>query len=162
MNIYNATILPHLNYCNIIWGNTYKTKVNKIYILQKRVARLITNSHYLSPSIPLFFKLKIIPVFDLIKLNTSVFMFKFHKKLLPSVFFNMFQTNASIHKYPTRQSKNLHIPVCHSTLLYNSISFVGIREWNSLDYNMRSSTTITRFKSLYKKCVFNKMIFMTE
>ena len=43
MNIYNATILPHLNYCNIIWGNTYKTKVNKIYILQKRVARLITN-----------------------------------------------------------------------------------------------------------------------
>ena len=162
MKIYNSTILPHLNYCNVIWGNTYKTKLDKIYKLQKRIARLITNSSYLSPSMPLFLKLKIIPVSYLIKLNTSIFMFKFHKNLLPPIFCNMFQTNSSIHNYPTRQSKNLHIPLCHSTLLYNSLSFIGVREWNNLNCNIRSSTTITRFKSMYKKYIFKDMLSMTE
>ena len=127
-------------------------------MLQKRAARLITNSHYMSPSLPLFIKLKIIPVYDLIKLNTCIFMFKFHKNLLPSVFNNMFQTNSSIHNYPTRQRLNLHHPLCRSTSLYNSISFVGVREWNSLNHDLKSSSTITRFKSMYKKSIFQSMV----
>ena len=162
MNIYNATILPHLNYCNIIWGNTYKSKLTKIFLLQKRAARLISNSHYLSPSTPLFLKLKIIPLYDLVRLNTSLFMFKYHKNLLPCIFSRMFQTNSSIHNYSTRQCQNLHHPLYRSTSLYNSLSAVGVREWNSLSHDLRSSSTVTKFKSVYKKCIFQRMTSMTE
>ena len=157
MNVYNAIILPHLNYCNIVWGNTYKTKLTKIFYLQKRLVRLISNRHYLSPSIPLFSKLKIIPIFDLIKLNTSTFMFKFHKQLLPPLFGNMFQINSSVHNYHTRQCNNLHHPLFRSTSLSNSILYVGVREWNLLDYDMTSSSTITKFKTLFKKNIYEKL-----
>ena len=34
--LYNSIILPHLNYCDIIWGNTFKTYLDKIQILQKK------------------------------------------------------------------------------------------------------------------------------
>ena len=35
-------IFPHVNYCNIIWGNTYASYMAKIYLLQKRAVRIIT------------------------------------------------------------------------------------------------------------------------
>ena len=28
--LYNTLILPHISYCNIVWGNSGKTKVNPI------------------------------------------------------------------------------------------------------------------------------------
>ena len=34
--LYNSIIMPHLNYCNIIWGHTYKSQLRKIEILQKK------------------------------------------------------------------------------------------------------------------------------
>ena len=49
VSIYNAIILPHLNYCNETWGKTYKVHVDKLYILQKRAIRLVTNSDFRSP-----------------------------------------------------------------------------------------------------------------
>ena len=34
--IYNTLILPYINYCNIVWGNCHKTKLNHILLLQKK------------------------------------------------------------------------------------------------------------------------------
>ena len=34
--LYNTLILPHISYCNIVWGNSGKTKVNPILLLQKK------------------------------------------------------------------------------------------------------------------------------
>ena len=131
VSIYNAIILPHLNYCNEIWGKTYKVHVDKLYILQKRVIRLVTNSDFLSPSLPHFVKLKIIPLFELVKLNISIFMFKYHKGIFPAVFNNMFKTNSSFHNYHTRTRNNLCVPTTRSTIRTHSIRFTGVHEWNS-------------------------------
>ena len=71
--IYNSIVLPYLNYCNHIWGNTYKSHLSKLYILQKKAARIIiTNSHVRSPSAPLFKELIILSIYDLITLNTLI------------------------------------------------------------------------------------------
>ena len=34
--IYNSLILPYLNYCVEVWGNTYPTNLNCIRVLQKK------------------------------------------------------------------------------------------------------------------------------
>ena len=34
--LYNALFLSHLNYCSNIWGNTFKSSLKNIFILQKR------------------------------------------------------------------------------------------------------------------------------
>ena len=34
--LYNSLVLPHITYCNIVWGNSKQSKLNSILILQKR------------------------------------------------------------------------------------------------------------------------------
>ena len=154
LTIYNSIVLPHINYCNIIWGNTYKTHLYKIHILQKRAVRIISNSNYLTSSAPLFYDLKCLPVFDLIKLNNLVFMFKFHKQELPSIFNNMFKTNSFYHSYETRNKSNYHYPFVRTSLTQHTLRFQGIHDWNSLPYNLKSSSTLSKFKYSCKQFLF--------
>ena len=131
-------------------------------MLQKCAIRLITNSKFDSPSLPIFVKLKILPIFDLIKLNILLFMYKFHYGLLPTLFINMFKTNSSFHSYPTRLCHNLRKPSAHSTKRTHSIQFSDDLEWNSITTNLKSSSTLSRFKTAYKQLVFQKLSTMTE
>ena len=57
--LYNSLILPHLSYCNVIWGACSKHLTNHILLLQKRAVRVICNQSYLSHTKPLCTKLNI-------------------------------------------------------------------------------------------------------
>ena len=46
--IYCSLILSHLQYCTLLWENSYCTNLNKLRILQKKAIRIITNSHYIA------------------------------------------------------------------------------------------------------------------
>ena len=54
---YNAYILPHLDYCCTIWGNTTADLINSIVEFQKRTARLILDRDFDAPSAELFAQL---------------------------------------------------------------------------------------------------------
>ena len=149
--IYNCLVLPHLNYCNQVWGNTYKSHILKLFTLQKKAVRIISKSHGLSPSSPLFKKLRLLSIYDLVTLNTLIFMFNVHAKVIPDKYCNMFILNSNVHTYNTRQCKNYHQPNVRSTSGLNSLAYNGIKKWNQLPENIRSSTTKSRFKTLCKR-----------
>ena len=44
ITLYNAFVLPHLNYNRLAWGTAYNTHIDNIYLLQKRIVRNICNS----------------------------------------------------------------------------------------------------------------------
>ena len=44
INLYYAFIFPYLMYCNHIWGNTYKTNLSKLQVLQNKAVRIVTGS----------------------------------------------------------------------------------------------------------------------
>ena len=48
--IYNAIILPHLDYCNVVWGNCGTTVANRLQIIQNRAARIICGVAWDTPS----------------------------------------------------------------------------------------------------------------
>ena len=54
--LYRSLLLPYLTYCVEVWGNTYKTIINPIYILQKKAIRIVNLSDYYAPTNPLFIK----------------------------------------------------------------------------------------------------------
>ena len=56
--IYFAYIHAYLNYANIAWASTYKTKLKKVQSKQKYALRIIFNQSKTSPSEPLFLSLK--------------------------------------------------------------------------------------------------------
>ena len=55
--LYNSMILPYLNYCNLVWGSAYKSNLQRIVILQKRVIRIVDKSYYNAHTEPIFKKL---------------------------------------------------------------------------------------------------------
>ena len=81
--LYYSLILSHLQYCTLLWANTYSSCLNKLRILQKKTIRIITQSHYLAHTDPLFSKLKLLKLDDLYKHQLGIYMYKSTKGLLP-------------------------------------------------------------------------------
>ena len=100
--LYYALIYPFLIYGIITWGNTDLTTIQPLSVLQKKAVHIMTFSKFDEHSSPIFKKLNIIKISDLIKYHISIFTFKFHNQLLPSVFNSYFTSVENIHSYNTR------------------------------------------------------------
>ena len=151
MILYNALILPHITYCNIVWGNCCSTRINSILLLQKRALRVITNSSYLSNSGPLFDQLKTLKVNDIHTFQTAIFMYKYTYNQLPSMFLNLFTPNSNIHSYPTRRSSDYHLENPKIVLSQKSLKHHGPDVWNSLPDNLKQCKSVYSFKTHLKK-----------
>ena len=144
--IYNAFILPHLNYCNVAWGNSSLCYLNRIYLLQKKAVRIISNSSYRAHTETLFAKLKILSVFDLNRYNTGIYMYLLHKNIVPSFISSCFIVNQEIHNYSTRSSANYHIPNIKTNASKFSLFYQGPVLWNSFSSDIRNCPSLNSFK----------------
>ena len=50
INIYQSIVEPYFDYCSIVWNGISEGLAEKLQKLQNRVARIITGSHYISPT----------------------------------------------------------------------------------------------------------------
>ncbi len=75
-------IASHLNYCILAWGYEH-ISLNKI---QKRVIRIINLSKYNDHTVPIFKKLKLLKLEDILKLNELKFYYKLENKKTTSIF----------------------------------------------------------------------------
>ena len=76
--IYYALVYPYLTYGNLIWGYTYKTKIDKIMKIQKKIVRLMLFRSYLEHKKELFEELSILDIFKINNYLTAIFMFRYH------------------------------------------------------------------------------------
>ena len=98
-NLYYALIYPFLTYALIVWGCTYTSTLQSLFILQKRSIRIITFSKYYEHTSMLFKSLNIIKLIDLETFHVAVFLKKFYKKLVPSVFDHFCRSASDVHDY---------------------------------------------------------------
>ena len=147
VSLYYALIYPFFTYSLIAWGNTYESNVRPLFILQKRAIHIITFSSFTEHTSPIFKSLKIVKFFDIVKLITSVFMYKFHRKLLPSIFSNFFTPVRSAHNYNTRlaSKSSFVLPSARTNYRIFSLKFQGPKTWNSIDESLKSCS-ISAFK----------------
>ena len=52
--LYSSLIESHLHYCTLLWANSHVTNIRKLQLLQKKAIRIITSSHYIAHTDPLF------------------------------------------------------------------------------------------------------------
>ena len=52
--LYYTLIYPYLSYCNTVWSSTYVTNLNRIFLLQKRAVRALTNSDFRAQTAPVY------------------------------------------------------------------------------------------------------------
>ena len=82
-NVYYSLIYSHIVYAIEVWGSAFKSELKKIFVLQKRVMRLLTfNDVYPTtpgppiPTEPFFAKLNVLKVDDIYNHQVSKFVFK--------------------------------------------------------------------------------------
>ena len=75
--IYYALVYPYLTYGNLIWGNAYKSHIQKLVNIQKKIIRLMTFKSYFDHTERIFNDLKILNLYKLNEYLTSLFMFRY-------------------------------------------------------------------------------------
>ena len=70
-----SLIYSYLTYGIVAWGHTYASTLNPIFLLQKKIVRIITFSSYLEHSNPLFKRLNLIKLFFFILPSTCTICF---------------------------------------------------------------------------------------
>ena len=80
-----VSTLSHLQYCTLLWANSYHSHLHKLRLLQKKAIRIISNTDYLAYSSKLFFNLKLLKLDDIMKFELGTFMYKLKYNKLPNV-----------------------------------------------------------------------------
>ena len=146
LHLYNTMVLPHLQCCLINWGN-FKGDNNlklrdKLFILQKAFVRIITASHRLSHTDPLFSKLRILNIDDLYTQCVRMFSFHLFQDALPGGISPIFQK--ANHQHDTRGTKsNIFVSHCDA----KSIKHIAPKAWNSLPCDLKRCQSIASFKN---------------
>ena len=148
--LYFAMIHPHLLYCLNIFSCTTAKNLDKIAKKQKQAIRCITNSTYNAHTAPLFAKLEILPLTELVKFEKAKFMFKYVNNMLPDSFNEMWKSNHHLNENrPLRNANDLNIPA-HSYETVKKLPLFSLPKlWNDLE-NEKHITNFTTFKICVK------------
>ena len=121
-----SSLLPYTHiYVNVL-KSTYKSYIEQLVRLQKKVLRIITGSKKLSHSAPLN-ELKILRFEQLYYVSAQMFMYKFYHNTLPDIFSNLYICNSDIHSYNTRQHLCYHVPMSRLTQTSRNIRYTGVK-----------------------------------
>ena len=64
--LYHAIIYPYMTYCIEVWGCASQTQLNCLLVLQKKITRIMSFSHYLAHTNPLFLSMEVLPLMKVI------------------------------------------------------------------------------------------------
>ena len=152
--LYCSLILPYLSYCNIVWGNTYPSKLNKLQIFKKKAIRIISGAPPRSHSSGLFSSLNLLKLSDINSLQQYLFMYDSSNSILPIQFCNIFKSNYYFHNYSTRNSSDIHIPTHKTNYFQHNVRFTGPKLWNSLPPHIDNLVSKRKFSKQLKKHFF--------
>ena len=83
--IYSTLIIPHFNYCLLVWGSKV-LEGHKLHLLQKKALRILANDEYLAHTEPICKEFGIIKVIDMFRLAILKFYYKLMNNGLPPYF----------------------------------------------------------------------------
>ena len=152
--IYFSCIHSYLNYGNISWASTNKTKLKTLLRRQKHGARIINLQDRLTHAKPLLQELKALNIYQLNIFQTLLFMHKVKNDNIPDVFKNSFMIITN--KYNTKAANTtFYKPFCRTKTSQYSIIFRGPHLWNSLIPVDVQSIPYSTFKTKIKTtCLF--------
>ena len=161
LRIYLSLIYPHLHYGNIVWANTYPTRLEKLFKLQKKILRIITFSSYTAPSLPLFDKLDILNIHQINDLLISSFSFSLNNNVLPPYFDDFCIENFKVHSYNTRGSKQLQKTFKRTNYGKYSTREKIIKIWNEIPKTIKCSASLKVLKTNENQTVHSAKVILT-
>lgn len=168
--LYNALILPYINYCLIVWGSNYEANLKPVITVQKRAIRLISGAGRISHTSPLFRELRLLKLADLLNYQLLLILHDYLFGRLPDVISINFklQQQARLsritrhfdeqiisydgHLVPNYRLHNyrLFCAFCKAPKIWNRVIAPRIPDLRDIPMN----------KGFFKKCV--RIIFLDE
>ena len=147
VDLYYSLVYPCLIYCITVWGGAADVHLNKLFLIQKRIIRIVTNSEYLAHTDHLFEQTKILKVHDIYRYLCAIHGYK-HS--------NEFRFLG--HNYDTRNRdavvpKFQRLVACEKSLLY-----VVPKIFSELPSSVCQSRSLARFKSSTKQYILNNYV----
>ena len=153
----SAFVLSRFDYCNSLLAGCPKYLLFKLQKVQNSAARLVLRCSKLSHITPMLESLHWLPIDSRIVYKLSLLCFKSLNGLAPSYLADLLRLYI-----PSRQLRSssdshiLQIPRYHSkTLGERTFSFQAPTSWNKLPFPLRSSNSLTGFKSSLKTTLFS-------
>ena len=126
------------------------THVSKLKTLQKRAIRIVSGSHYLEHTKPLFTKLHVLSMPDIHRFLTSQFMYRIKNLLLPSSCLHLVTVAPLNREHATRNQFYFIRSKCHTNMKQHSIGYIGPAIWNSLPVSIQNANSIGVFNNLLR------------
>ncbi len=140
----HAFMTSIMDYCNALLGGCPASSINKLQIVQKSTARILTRSRKYDHITPILQSLHWLPIKFRISYKIVLLAYKALNCLAPA-----YLTSLLSHYNPTRSLKLqnsglLVVPrIAKSTKVYRTFSYLVSKLWNSLPDNVRSSDTLS-------------------
>jgi hypothetical protein len=139
--IYFAHIHSIINYGITFWGSS--SYANKVFILQKKIIRIITNTRPRDSCREVFKNMEIMTLHS--QYIYSLILYTVNNKYL-------FSTNNETHKYSTRYNNNLHLPIANLPKFNKGAYISGVKVFNHLPQYIKTLTNDQKcFKSILKR-----------
>ena len=156
MTIYNALLLPHLNYGALLWEKCS----NKLSILQKKAVRAIMCCRYNAHTSNYFKSLNLLKCNDICALHAYKFCFKLENGMLPEYFHSgIFVKVSNVHNHLIRQSNNFHLPLIKHEFAKSTIKFKISKFFNNIDPSIKNKIythSFDGFKKYVKTVIISK------
>jgi len=134
--MYYACIHSHLKYGITLWGGNSKSR--KIFLLQKKIIRIMSKADQHTSCRNLFRTLGILPL-PCLYISKMVCWIKYYRGKL--------EYNSDLHEHDTCHKTDLHPLTCRTNLAKNNGLNMGIALYNKLPPNLKKLDT----KHIFKK-----------
>ena len=151
LSIYNSLFKSYVEYCLIAWGNVKPSKLKPLEILQKKCIRNIAGVKYRSHTNPIFSRLKILKVNDLVKYQIYTFMYNYINNFCPNSFTGFFTPYNN-----ENRSRNFRLPVPFKKSLDHFPSYNVPKIWNNLGLTYKRIENYQSFKSKVRELLIKQ------
>ena len=143
ISIYNALILPHLEYTCVVWDGLDEGLAIKLQRLQNRAARIITRSSWDERSCDILLKLGWLSLDKRRYNHKKKLMSKIMNGRAPKYLIDLFRPKESNSQIGLRDSLNkLAVPLPKTDCYKQSISYSGSVLWNNLATSERTAKNV--------------------
>ena len=149
---YNAYVLPILDYCCHIWGKDNNCYINKVYTLQKRVAKIILKKPTRSSSDGLLRELQWLTFTGRCKYHCATLVYKTRKCMAPCYITELLIFANNEH-YSLRSASKHDLcltKVPRTNYFKESFSYYSMKVWNDIPDDIRNANKLITFKLKYK------------
>ena len=152
VQFYKSYIQPHIDFCNIIWGNTSESNKLKIFRMQKRACRVILD-YNVDNIQEAMSSLSIMTIYNRIFFRKAKFMYKVYNGLTPSYINENFELRGENETLPALRSSASGCfipPKPNKELFKGSMRYTGCLIWNSLPNDIKKADSVATF---HKRCI---------